>query len=194
MQPFDDLVPAEMDPQNAEMLAFLRQSHGISELSAAEPDPQQKALALAAVRQRLLEMRQAQLFEGSAQSPAGHGPSPADLTQAPVPHVGSRAKGTRRRQWERGLALLAAVFCVFLLVGSMLAVFGLSKRGPQGQKPSIQVSTQTVPHSLYIATSGHLQKIDASTGMLIWQAQLPHRSADDSPLDFPLVGNGTVYV
>ena len=195
MQPFDDLLPAETDPQNEEVLTFLRQSHGIAELSAAEPDPQQKAQALAAVRQRLLETRQAQLVEETAQPSVRHVPLPSELIQAPVLSSRPETRTAHRRQWARGMALLAAALCAVALVGSLLTVFSLIKRGAQYPRPRTQVSTQAASHSLYIVTQGWLQKVDAATGALIWQAQLPHRQHSDAPpTNFPLIGNGVVYV
>ncbi len=188
MQPFDDLLPDEMDPQNEEIVTFLRGAYGISGLSAAEPEPQQKALAVAAVRQRLLETRQAQLIAEPVLAPT-------DLSHIPVSHIVSGGKVVRRRQWERRLTLLVAMLCVLLLVGSLLAVFGSLRRGAQDQTTDTRISAQTASRWLYVLTSGWLQKIDAASGVLDWQAQLPQQQQSDMPpVNFPLVGNGAVYV
>ncbi|HEY6541029.1 MAG TPA: PQQ-binding-like beta-propeller repeat protein [Ktedonobacteraceae bacterium] len=188
MQPFDDLLPDEMDPQNEEIVTFLREAYGISGQHAAEPEPQQKALALVAVRQRLLETQQAQLVEESV-------PAPPDLSRIPVSHVGSGGKVVRRRRWERRLALLVATLCVLLLIGSLLTVFGSLRRGAQDQTTGTRGSAQTASRWLYVLTSGWLQKIDAASGVLDWQVQLPQQQQSDiPPMNFPLVGNGAVYV
>ena len=187
MQPFDDFLPDEVDPQNEEIVTFLRGAYGISGQHAAEPEPQQKALALASVRQRLLETRQAQLIEEPV-------PIPIDVSRKPISHARSQARRVRR-QWERRLALLVATLCALLLVGSLVTVFGLLKPRAQDQGANSRVSAQAASRWLYVLTSGWLQKIDAASGVLDWQAQLPHQQQSDiPPMNFPLVGNGAVYV
>lgn len=188
MQPFDDLLPDEIDPQNEEIVTFLRHAHDISNLNAAEPEPQQQALALATVRQRLLETRQAQLIEESA-------PVSSDFSQRPVPPARPEKNLVRHRPWERRLALLVAAFCVLLLVGSLLAVFGLLRPGAQDQGAGSRLGVPATARWLYVLTSGWLQKIDAASGVLDWQAQLPQQQPSSlPPMNFPLVGNGAVYV
>jgi outer membrane protein assembly factor BamB len=187
MQPFDDRLPAESDPQNEEILAFLRQSYGISSVIAAGPEPQQKAQALDVVRQRLLKAQQAYRAEESEQRLAFHLLPSSEQIPETTPINRPGAKPARRR-WGRGMALLAAALCVALLVGSLLTVFGLIKRGTQ---PGTVPGTQ----ALYIVTRGWLQKVDARTGVPIWQAQIPYEKSNvRPPINFPLVGNGSVYI
>ncbi|HEY3992120.1 MAG TPA: PQQ-binding-like beta-propeller repeat protein, partial [Ktedonobacteraceae bacterium] len=187
MQPLDDFLPAEVDAQNEEIIAFLRQSHDKVDIIAVDPEPQYRTLALASVRQRLREAQQAQFVAEPVQAAATYGLEPA---QMPALSSKSEIKVAGKHRWGRGMSLIAATLCMALLVGSLLTVFGLLKRNA-----STQVSTAAGESALYVMTTGWLQKIDTTTGAQLWRVQLPYQKGSyDIPMNFPLVGNGVVYV
>src|SRR5260221_6334420 len=171
MQSFDDRLPAEMDPQNEELIDLLRQVHGVP--AGAEPEPEQQALALASVRQRLL----ARLAASSPNS-ALRLVEINEAPEAPSLLAQKSAVPVGRHGWPRRFALIAASLVVALLVGSMLAIFRLAKPGPSAATRG--------PAAIYVVSGGWLQKFNAQDGALLWKDQV---AGNDKP-----AGNGIVYV
>jgi len=120
MQPFEDLSSAEMDPQNEDLLVFLHQVYDIP--VGADPEPAQRELALAKVRQRLLESRRE-----PAKQPVLRLLDGAETLDSQALFLQQRTNVTRKSGWKRSFALLAAALLVALIVGSLLTVFNLTK-------------------------------------------------------------------
>ena len=103
MQPFDDRLPDESDPQNEKVMAFLRLVH--SPFARARSASEEEKQVLGRVRQRLFASS-----EGDSSS----------LKQHALP--------AQKRVWSKRFALMAAALVVALLVSSLLLLFNLEKR------------------------------------------------------------------
>lgn len=157
MQSFDDRLPAEMDPQNEELIDLLRQVHDVP--AGAEPEPEQQALALANVRQRLLATLAASSLNSALRLvEINEAPeAPSLLAQKSAVPVG-------RHGWPRRFALIAASLVVALLVGSMLAIFRLATLGPS--------AATSGPSAIYVWSGGWIRMFNAQDGALLWKDQV----------------------
>ena len=72
-----------------------------------------------------------------------------------------------RKKFAPQLALIAAVFCTFLIVGSLLFVFQLVHSTHTGSFPSAS------PHGLYISRKGEVSRLDPLTRKTIWRTIVP---------------------
>lgn len=194
MQPFDDLLPIETDRANADLIAFLRQSHDLPIVTEAEPEPQQQELALASVRQRLLAMRQEQREE-STQKPALRLLAPTETPEVTALPLPEKTLPARKSGWRRSFALLAATLLAALVVGSLLTVFTLAKQNSQGKHGQV-TGESTRQQSIYLCEGGWVQKIDVKTGQLTWKYQIPGLAKMDREYakGYIVVENTIVYV
>ena len=157
MQSFDDRLPAEMDPQNEELIDLLRQVHGVP--AGAEPEPEQQALALARVRQRLLAT-----LAASSPNSALRLVEIDEAPEAPSLLAQKSAVPVGRHGWPRRFALIAASLVVALLVGSMLAIFRLATLGPSAATRG--------PSAIYVWSGGWIRMFNAQDGALLWKDQV----------------------
>lgn len=81
--------------------------------------------------------------------------------------IQSLAPSARHRGSSR-FALLAAVLCVSLLVGSLLAVFHLAHNNQSAQIGGAPTS----PSGIYFIRSGDLYRLDVQTRKVIWQTPI----------------------
>ena len=164
MQSFDDRLPAEMDPQNEELIDLLRQVHDVP--AGAEPEPEQQALALASVRQRLLAT-QLEEFSTLAASSLNSALRLVEINEAPeAPSLLAQknAVPVGRHGWPRRFALIAASLVMALLVGSMLAIFRLATLGPS--------AATSGPSAIYVWSGGWIRMFNAQDGALLWKDQV----------------------
>ena len=83
------------------------------------------------------------------------------------------------------LALIAAVFCTSLIIGSLLFVFQMVH--------SVHTGSYTSPfNSLYISRGGEISRIDLQTRKTIWHTVVP--KSDPGDIGNLVVFQGTVYL
>lgn len=81
----------------------------------------------------------------------------------------SQAHPVRRKIVSR-LALLAALLCTFLIVGSLLIVFQAARSGHNSQLGTKQAASQT----LYVSKATSVEKLDPKTHKVAWSTSLPN--------------------
>lgn len=196
MQPFDDLSEVEKDPQNEDILQFLRQVHSLPVDVRPEPEPEQQAIALAGVRQRLLLAQQQKPEQEGA-----YGQEPA-LSLLPASEMSTKVsrrskqkqQTTRGNGWRHRFALIAAAILLILLIGSLLSVLHLAKQSHQVSKRQTQLgAAQQSSQAIYVYSGLWLQKIDALSGKVLWQVKVPGANPIYQPAPVA-VNNGIVYV
>jgi len=169
MHPLNERSLAEMDPQNEEIIDFLRQVHDLA--TGVEPTPEQQAQALARVRQRLLETQSEQ----------------SGTTRTSQPDAALLFRETdepaHRRGWSRRFSLFAAALVVLLIVGSLLGALRLAK-SPASVAPSV---------AIYALSGGWLQKFNPQDGALLWKFQVQASGNQPASL-LAYRSEGIVYV
>lgn len=115
MKPLDDMLPEEQDPQNRELITFLRQVN----LSPFAVDPTKRTEVLSRARRRLLQLDPESSFAEETLAPVTR--ELASLLSRP-----DARKDTRYRSMRLKLLLnvFAAVLVVVALIGTSFLIFG----------------------------------------------------------------------
>ncbi|EFH90610.1 PQQ-like beta-propeller repeat protein [Ktedonobacter racemifer] len=181
MQPSDDRMPDELDPQNKEVIAFLRLVPGTS--ARAERELEREKPALGRVRQRLLEVQMTQGEDPRSKSMLSLIEVPEGISLRSKQHM----LPTQKQGWSRRFALLVATLVMALIVGSLLMMFNLAKH-------TSFIAASTNQQSVYALSGGWLQKFDTQSGSLLWKAQIQTTQHQAGLETFTPASNGVVYI
>lgn len=157
-------------------------------------------------------LRSIQLAPSSAMLATDAAPSIADAVLAELAvtrqkqrrgsHVNSILSRSRKKNIQRRMSMIAAVFFLTLLVGSMIVVLNIAhsdkSHTAQPTKPLTPFPMlHTASISDFYAISGYsLTDLDARTGKVLWSQALDKRPELPaiSSTGVPVVANSTVYI
>ncbi|HEY6542710.1 MAG TPA: PQQ-binding-like beta-propeller repeat protein [Ktedonobacteraceae bacterium] len=196
-------------------------SYTAGEMQAAERAAVAQHLALCETCQQALTdiqhirrlLRSMQLAPSSAQLSTNTAPSIADAVLAELavteqkqrresPVKSTILTSPRKRKIQRRMSMVAAVFFLTMLVGSMIVVLNIarSNKGHTAHPTNALVPFPTL-HTAFIsdfyAILGHsLTALDARTGNVLWSQALDKRPELHaiSSVGKPVVANGIVYI
>jgi outer membrane protein assembly factor BamB len=185
----DDCIAEERDVRNEELLHALSAIYRISDDVLPLEQVQEQAVA------HIFERFLASVSQDTAIAEA---PALRLVSTPEQPVVKASRAGQQRREmpvkspWRRFLNLAAAVILLALLVGSMAAVFQLTKRSlPPATGVSHLSGQPPVSPALYVVRNETIYKLSSTKGTLLWKYRM------DGPVfgtTTPLVTSSVVYV